>query len=183
MMHTLRAVSMAGAIFCVTLAATETRRGPQALHRDVADMGDIVAFFGDAVAVMDIDNDDVLDCLTTKRTQYDPEGWSATYLWSLQGATGERINFPVHLWATDKPDVFLFNSSTRPGEVLVGHSDYFDNESCVILEMSTIGDQCTLWVSKEHKDSIPDHCLENFKDICGSGVDLQTKTICKDAVQ
>uniref|UniRef100_A0A023FU50 Putative lipocalin-5 1 n=1 Tax=Amblyomma cajennense TaxID=34607 RepID=A0A023FU50_AMBCJ len=179
-MNTLRAVSVAVATLCVTIADAETRRGPHKLQRDVADISEIVAFFGDSVAVMDIDNDDVLDCLTTIKTQYDPEGWSATYLWSVQGSTGERFQFPLHLWPKDKPDYFNFNSSTRPGEVLVGHSDYFDHESCVIAEMPAVGDQCTLWVTRERKDSIPDHCLQNFEDICGTGVDLHTKTICKD---
>ncbi|KAK8782416.1 hypothetical protein V5799_016242 [Amblyomma americanum] len=50
----------------------------------------IFANFPYGVAITDIDNDDILDCLSAKRKDFDPEAKTVTYVWSLNGGEGNN---------------------------------------------------------------------------------------------
>ncbi|XP_077486231.1 uncharacterized protein LOC144097368 [Amblyomma americanum] len=180
MMHAPVFHGVAIAMHFFLLKAECADSGPGNLQHEVPDFGEVVALFKDSIALMDIDRDNILDCLTARRIQYDPKEWSATYLWNVAGSSGERIHFPVYLSAGDTPDTFNITTSIKPGHFFTGHAYYFDHKTCTVINMPHIGDQCTLWVTKESKDSIPDECIEQFAKICGNGITLHDEDICKN---
>uniref|UniRef100_G3MSM5 Lipocalin/cytosolic fatty-acid binding domain-containing protein n=1 Tax=Amblyomma maculatum TaxID=34609 RepID=G3MSM5_AMBMU len=139
-----------------------------------------VALLKDAIALMDVDNDGTLDCLTATRTQYDPDGWSATYMWNVVGSNGERFQVPLYFTPADTPDDFTLTTPIKPGQSFVGHMYYSDQESCVIIDMPLVGYQCALWITKERRDSVPQECFSQYAKICGNGTNIQVKETCKD---
>uniref|UniRef100_A0A023G9C4 Putative lipocalin-5 1 n=1 Tax=Amblyomma triste TaxID=251400 RepID=A0A023G9C4_AMBTT len=180
MMRTVICISVVSVMLVCAMAGEKIDRGPHEQQREIPSIAEVVALFRDSIALMDIDNDSILDCLTARRIQYDPDVWSATYLWNVAASNGERLHFPVYLTAADTPDNFNISTSIKPGQFFIGHTYYFDGESCVVISMPHLGNQCTLWVTKERKDSIPDECMEQFEKNCGNGNNLHDRDTCKD---
>uniref|UniRef100_A0A023G965 Putative lipocalin-5 1 n=1 Tax=Amblyomma triste TaxID=251400 RepID=A0A023G965_AMBTT len=154
---------------------------PANLQREPPDMMRIFEAFPNATAIMDIDNDSILDCLTARRTEMDPENKTATYMWSLQGSDGKtRIHVPVYHMAGNTPDMTLYIFGSKNNTPEVGYFRYTDYKNCVIFELPHFGHQCTLWVSEAARDSIPDYCLKQHANICGAGITIYKDT-CKDS--
>uniref|UniRef100_G3MQN9 Lipocalin/cytosolic fatty-acid binding domain-containing protein n=1 Tax=Amblyomma maculatum TaxID=34609 RepID=G3MQN9_AMBMU len=168
-------------LFLLSLAGAVSR-GPNKLQREVPDTFKIFEAFPHPVGVMDIDNDTILDCLSARRAEMDPEAQTATYVWSLAGSEGKtRAHVPVYHMPGDSPDATRYSVGSKDGPVEVGYFRYTDYKDCAILELPHFGDQCTLWVSEEVRDSIPAECLEQYADICGEGAPIYDKEMCEDA--
>ncbi|XP_077486620.1 uncharacterized protein LOC144097888 [Amblyomma americanum] len=143
---------------------------------------EIFQAFTHPIAIMDIDNDSILGCLSARRAALDPKTKTATYVWSLAGSDGKtRSHVPFYHMPGDTPDASLYTVGSKDGPVEVGYFRYTDYKNCAILELPHFGDQCTLWVSEEARDSVPDKCLEQYADICGEGVPIFDKKTCRDA--
>ncbi|KAK8782415.1 hypothetical protein V5799_016241 [Amblyomma americanum] len=152
-MSTSSALVLAILATLLLAATTEAARGPNVLQRSVPDAFQIFANFPYGVAIMDIDNDTILDCLTAKRKDYDPEAKTVTYIWSLNSGEGNnRFHTAFHHTAGATPDATNF----------------------------TVGKECVLFVSRERENDVPLSCLEQFSDICGEAISLRDKHICVD---
>ncbi|KAL1442696.1 hypothetical protein MTO96_030669 [Rhipicephalus appendiculatus] len=55
-------------------SASVLTHSPQAVADDVPDAFKVFGLFPHIVAISDVDNDTVFECLSAKRTEYDPEG-------------------------------------------------------------------------------------------------------------
>nr|XP_050028089.1 uncharacterized protein LOC126523531 [Dermacentor andersoni] len=164
------------------IIAAEATRGPNKLQRDVPDTFKIFQAFANPIAALDIDNDTILECLSARRAEMDPETRTATYVWSLTGDDGkERKHVPFYHMPGDTPDVTLFTVGSKSAPVEVGRFLYTDYKDCAVLEVLHFGDQCTLWVSEAVLNSIPAGCLEQYADVCGEGASVYDMDVCKDA--
>ncbi|XP_065301914.1 uncharacterized protein [Dermacentor albipictus] len=164
-------------LFC----KTEASRGPNKLQRETPNSFKIFDIYDNAIAVMDIDGDAILDCLSARREDYDPVAKSVTYVWSIAAPDGSgRKYVPFHFTEGDTPDTVQF-TITADGDDDTGTAKfvYTDYKNCAILEVPHFGDQCTLWVTEDVQDSIPEHCLEQFADICGNGISVHDADKCK----
>ncbi|KAL1445220.1 hypothetical protein MTO96_029282 [Rhipicephalus appendiculatus] len=130
--------------------------------------GRIFDLYDKAIAVMDIDNDTILDCLWARRENYDPEHKSVVFVWStaVTMEVEDTVKYTVDIDGGEKSGVARY--------------PYTDYESCTIMEVSNFGDECTLWVTDRVKDAVPEHCMIQFADICGNGVSLHDADKCLD---
>ncbi|XP_077533141.1 uncharacterized protein LOC144145411 isoform X2 [Haemaphysalis longicornis] len=127
--------------------------GPNKLQRDVPDAFKAYGAFPYAIAITDSNNDTIFECLAAKRTEFDYEAKTATYVWFVgDGPENLRKGYPFHYTQGATLDA----------------ADY------------TVGKECTLWVSMEVQDLVPEHCLEQFGDICGFAVPLHAADLCED---
>ncbi|KAL1486682.1 hypothetical protein MTO96_046847, partial [Rhipicephalus appendiculatus] len=55
-------------------------------------------------------------------------------------------------------------------KVEVAYFRYTDYRNCAVMEVGHYGEQCILWVAKEMENDVPAHCLEQYDDICGVGI-------------
>ncbi|XP_077488708.1 uncharacterized protein LOC144099353 isoform X2 [Amblyomma americanum] len=168
------------AIFLL-VTTTEAARGPNVLERDVPDAFQVFANFPYGVAITDIDNDNILDCLTAKRKDFDPEAKTVTYVWSLNGGEGNnRYHVAFHHTAGATPDATNFTVGKDSDNVEVAHFLYSDNKDCAIVDVPHFGDECVLFVSQEKENDVPEICLEHFADICGDAIAVRDRHRCVD---
>ncbi|KAL3184442.1 hypothetical protein MRX96_031734 [Rhipicephalus microplus] len=109
-------------------------------------------------------------CLRADLTSLVPEDHLATYDFQLPSPLGyiEIPPFCVNL-TTSASGEFLFGPCgvifpDHPAKVL-----YFNGKNCIIASMVLFGfRQCIMGVTPEFKDSVPDECLKQFDENCGS---------------
>ncbi|XP_065286089.1 uncharacterized protein [Dermacentor albipictus] len=131
---------------------------------------------------MDANNDSILECLSARRVDIDPRKKTATYIWSLAGDDGKgRKKVPFYFMAGDSPDVTLYTVESKNSPVESARTLYTDYKNCAIAEFSHFGEQCTLWVAYDLRDSIPTACVEQYSDICGEAVSVTDIKACQDA--
>ncbi|XP_077539305.1 uncharacterized protein LOC144151994 [Haemaphysalis longicornis] len=161
---------------------TQGAVGPNQLQREVPDVSKIFADFVHPIGARDTNRDELLQCLSAQRTHYDSESSNATYVWSLNKDGGKkRVRVSLHHTLGDTPGTTYYTVGPST-DVEVGRFHYTDYKNCAVLEMHHFGDQCTLWVTKDVLDSIPEECLKQYNDICGSdSVSLYSKNKCKNA--
>ncbi|XP_054922222.1 uncharacterized protein [Dermacentor andersoni] len=150
--------------------------GVQTLHYAVADSFKVMESFAYAVAIIDFSHDSTLQCWSAKRTEIDREARTATYALAFP-STGETI--PFHVKAEENSPAFtytLHNDST-PKE---GRFYYTDYKNCVIEDLEYRGHQCVLWTRMALKDSVPQHCIDQFVDTCGAEVPEHSRALCND---
>uniref|UniRef100_A0A023GD09 Putative lipocalin-2 1 n=1 Tax=Amblyomma triste TaxID=251400 RepID=A0A023GD09_AMBTT len=180
-MNTSSALSLAFLAAFFLVATTEAAKGPNVLQRDIPDAFQIFASFPYGVAITDIDNDEILDCLTAKRKDFDPEAKTVTYVWSLNGGEGnKRKHVAFHHTAGATPDATNFTVGKDSDKVEVAHFRYTDYKDCAIVEVPHFGDECVLFVSQEKENDVPASCMEQFSDICGEAISLRDKHVCVD---
>lgn len=150
--------------------------GPQKLHHEVADALKAFASFQYAVAISDSDNDTILECMHTTRTDVDLETGTATYAWFFPDV-GRAI--PFHVKAGDEPGTITFTVEDDPTP-FEGAIYYTDYENCVIADLEYRGHQCTLWAQSEVKDNVPQECIDQFVDTCGVTVPQHSRDLCPD---
>ncbi|XP_077533440.1 uncharacterized protein LOC144145642 [Haemaphysalis longicornis] len=154
--------------------------GPNKLQRDVPDAFKAFETIEYGVAISDIDNDQRLECLTVMRKDLDPEAKTVTYIWSInQGPEQKRKHYGFHYTQGDSPDTAKFTVG-KNNTVEVKRVRYSDYKNCVITESSHFVEECTLWVTKDVVDQVPQNCIEQFADICGEAVNLRSSNICED---
>nr|XP_050028090.1 uncharacterized protein LOC126523532 [Dermacentor andersoni] len=131
---------------------------------------------------MDANNGSTFECLSARRVDIDPKTKTATYIWSLAGDDGKgRKKVPFYHMPADSPDVTLYTVGSKSSPVESGRILYTDYKNCAIADFAHFGDECTLWVAYEVRDSIPTACLEQYSDICGEAVSVNDIDACEDA--
>ncbi|XP_077538828.1 uncharacterized protein LOC144151594 [Haemaphysalis longicornis] len=136
--------------------------------------------FGDAAAIFDSNDDNILECVLSNRTAIDLDARTAVFTWTLRspdGKPGEKVSFFAHAEAEPGALTIYTNDDPTPTEGAYTYSDYQD---CVILKIHFQGDQCILWVQRELKDSVPQHCIDHFVADCGAVVPLYSRDLCYD---
>ncbi|XP_077554178.1 uncharacterized protein LOC144169052 [Haemaphysalis longicornis] len=92
---------------------------------------------------------------------------STIYFWMFKGHNGhDRKNITLHIHSGLSPDkpVFSMNDDTTLYTADLIYTDYKD---CVIMDFPFKGlEECMMWITKDLLYSIPQHCLEQFDDIC-----------------
>ncbi|KAH6925066.1 hypothetical protein HPB50_000288 [Hyalomma asiaticum] len=113
----------------------------------------VFAGFSHIVAISDVNNDTIYECLTAKRTEYDREAKTATYIVLFKGHHGgQKKKVGFHVSEGPSPDLFEF----------------------------TEDEQCILYVSKGVEENVPRHCIDHFADICGVAVPTYSRDLCPD---
>ncbi|XP_075538238.1 uncharacterized protein LOC142572777 [Dermacentor variabilis] len=168
-------------IYMLALALTNVRaEGKHQLERGIVDAFQLFRTFPYAVAVYDVDNDGDLDCLTTVRTNFMEEPLSATYVFILKGLGGnESRNITYHIKPGPTPDMVFYTVDDDYDFVQVGHFIYSDYKSCAVVGFPFGGRQeCILWTTKDVLNDVPEHCMDQYKDICGDAVNLYDEESC-----
>nr|XP_037285506.1 uncharacterized protein LOC119178410 isoform X1 [Rhipicephalus microplus] len=146
---------------------------------DVPDAFKIFRDHAYGVTILDSDGDGELECMTTKRTEYNPEAPSATFVWILKGLNGhEKKNIPFHVRPSNSSHEVLlnFDDDNRDRILTVLYTDYKD---CVVLEMPLLGkEECMLVVTREVKDAVPQHCFEHYDSNCYNKVTTYDPDVC-----
>ncbi|XP_077515169.1 uncharacterized protein LOC144125557 isoform X2 [Amblyomma americanum] len=164
---------------CILLAVPEGWcKANHQLKHGVADAFKIFRDFDYGVGILDIDQDGKLDCVTARRTEFDKNGPSATYVWILPGPNGkEKKNVTLHIRAGSAPNKPVFTVGDGGAPEQAANFIYADYKTCSVFELPFDGVQeCMLWTSKESKDDVPQHCVEQFEDNC----DLKNAAYDKD---
>uniref|UniRef100_A0A034WWJ5 Lipocalin 14 n=1 Tax=Rhipicephalus microplus TaxID=6941 RepID=A0A034WWJ5_RHIMP len=136
-------LAVASIKFLLLIALTQASRGPNKLQQDLPDSFKIFQAFENPIGMIDTNNDSVLECLSARRAEIDPETQTATYVWSLAGDDGKgRKYIPFYHSPGRTPDEtrFSIGSKNRPGAI--GHFLYTDYMNCAILEIPYHGDPC-----------------------------------------
>ncbi|XP_077540145.1 uncharacterized protein LOC144152652 [Haemaphysalis longicornis] len=179
-------MSESAALFIVISVAIATTnavlaQGSSDVQSGLPDAFRVFQHFPYAVAIFDSNNDTIFECLTAYRKHFDPVAKEVTYLWSLnQGPGQKRKHITFHSTEGPTPDTAICTvekEENRTGLCSFRYSDYND---CAIVEQSTYGHQCTLWVRREIEDRIPVHCLVPFGKICQVAVPVHDSDLCVD---
>ncbi|XP_077547636.1 uncharacterized protein LOC144159841 [Haemaphysalis longicornis] len=112
--------------------------------------------FPEAIAIFDQDKDGDLDCVYSKRVNYDETTHEAAYTWFLQGDNDKGTEYAA----------------------TVHYSDYKD---CLIIELpfhTTL--ECVLWISVEVKDNIPQTCIDMYEDNCDNTPPIYSQNTCDE---
>ncbi|KAL3174745.1 hypothetical protein MRX96_001033 [Rhipicephalus microplus] len=171
--------------------------GARKLHHNVTDSFKVMESFVYAVAILDSDHDDILECWSAKRTEIDRGAHTATYVLAFP-TTGEEISF--HVKAEENSPEFSYtldNDSTPKG----GMFYFTDYKDCVIEDLEFNGHrsiaaatagwsrtevnsvfraECVLWTRRALKDSVPQPCIDQFVDTCGAVVPKHSRDLCND---
>ncbi|XP_077490642.1 uncharacterized protein LOC144101382 [Amblyomma americanum] len=152
--------------------------GPGKLHRDVVDSFWAMAHFPYSVAISDSNNDTIFECVAANRTEIDPVARTGTFVWLFpETEDSPKLEVPFYLTA-DGPGTITFTIDDDP-TVREGKF-YYSDEQCVVLDMEFNGHQCLLWTLRKLKDSVPQVCIDQFKDACGVVVNQHSRDLCPD---
>ncbi|XP_075752316.1 uncharacterized protein LOC119174112 isoform X2 [Rhipicephalus microplus] len=134
-------LAVAGIKFLLLIALTQASRGPNKLQRDLPDSFKIFQAFENPIGMIDTNNDSVLECLSARRAEIDPETQTATYVWSLAGDDGKgRKYIPFYHSPGRTPDETRFSIGSKNRPRAIGHFLYTDYMNCAILEIPYHGD-------------------------------------------
>ncbi|KAL3195188.1 hypothetical protein MRX96_001861 [Rhipicephalus microplus] len=147
--------------------------GPRRLHHDVVDS---FKSFPYAVAVVDSDNDTYFNCWTVERKAIDDVARTATYEGHFPSA-GRVVPFYVKAEENSPKFTFTLDDDPTPKEGMFYYTDY---ENCVVEDLEYHKHQCVLWVKKELENSVPQSCINYYVDICGVGVPIHSRDLCRD---
>uniref|UniRef100_L7LQA7 Putative group ii salivary lipocalin n=1 Tax=Rhipicephalus pulchellus TaxID=72859 RepID=L7LQA7_RHIPC len=126
-------------------------------------------------------DDPEFPCLTNKQVQLDRQEKTATYVWMFRGfGETDKKNVTFYLKGTDLLDTVTFTLDNDEENSFIAKFVYTDYKTCVIVELPYDGDQCQLWAGVEHKNNVPQHCLEKLDEICGATVEVYNEQLCKD---
>ncbi|KAK8766523.1 hypothetical protein V5799_006695 [Amblyomma americanum] len=132
------------------------------------------------VAISDINNDTIYECLTAKRAWFDKDAKKGEYIWLLRGHhNNPKKTIAFYVADGSSPDTFLYTEGSDDAKPEVGTFHYTDYETCAVMETPYQGKKCILWASEARKDSLPQKCLDEFSKHCGVGPPLYSKDICK----
>ncbi|XP_077540093.1 uncharacterized protein LOC144152630 [Haemaphysalis longicornis] len=152
---------------------------PSGLSEDNPDVFLLMANFPSMVSIFDANNDGMLDCLAAYRTSFNQDAGSAEYIWMfpLPGNPAPQA-LKVHGQAEDGGK--LLRKLDGDSTVYVGKFLYTDYQSCGIEELDFWGHHCILWSDMVTKDSLPQHCIDKFVELCGVDVPQNTRDLCVD---
>ncbi|KAH8009666.1 hypothetical protein HPB51_018963 [Rhipicephalus microplus] len=92
------------------------------------------------IAMLDVDQDGDLDCLTARRTEFDKDAPSATYVWQLKGLNGkEKREITFHFKPGPTPDQAIFTLDDTDGTEHLLKTLYTDYHACALLQLPYAG--------------------------------------------
>ncbi|KAH7946973.1 hypothetical protein HPB52_006453 [Rhipicephalus sanguineus] len=150
--------------------------GPLKYPREEFDVKKVFSAFDDLVSISDADNDTIFECLYAKRTEFNPETYDTTYVWFFP-SQGTEVAFYAYPGSEPGLVQFTFPEDPTPKDVNVYYTDY---ENCLVVDVEYHGHQCTLWVVRQLKDSVPKNCIDHFVDTCGVIVPAHSRDLCPD---
>ncbi|XP_065295049.1 uncharacterized protein [Dermacentor albipictus] len=167
---------------CLLLFALATANLPGNRRRETTDSLRMFSAFPHAVAVFTTKNDTSFKCLSTTRRHFDPLKKTVTYVWHFKNYTGHQrrdVVFDVDFSGTPGQGTFFINNNkTRPFTAFYKYSDY---RTCAVIITPYGGhDHCSMWVRRAWVHNVPQHCLNNYEEICGIGDNLVDRDICRD---
>ncbi|XP_037285551.2 uncharacterized protein LOC119178449 [Rhipicephalus microplus] len=132
------------------------------------------------IAMLDVDQDGDLDCLTARRTEFDKDAPSATYVWQLKGLNGkEKREITFHFKPGPTPDQAIFTLDDTDGTEHLLKTLYTDYHACALLQLPYAGrEECMLWVTEESKSNVPETCVDQFRQHCGVEVVAYDEDTC-----
>ncbi|XP_075556906.1 uncharacterized protein LOC142588997 isoform X2 [Dermacentor variabilis] len=144
---------LVGVGLALVIRISVTLQVPQTFDDQVPDAFQVYGRFPYIVAISDSNNDTIFECLSAKRTEYDPEAKKVTYVVIFKGHHGgQKKNVAFHVSEGPSPSTIEF----------------------------TEDEQCFLYVPKEMEDNVPRHCIDHFAAICGVAVPVYRKDLCPD---
>ncbi|XP_077540300.1 uncharacterized protein LOC144152748 [Haemaphysalis longicornis] len=149
-------------------------------EKSFPEASEVFQIFSDIAAISDANNDTILECMIAKRTYIDLDSNTAVYTWTLKsqdGEPGEKISFFVRGEAAPGIITVYPEDDPTPREGVYLYTDY---ENCLTFKMEYRGNICLLWVQRELKDSVPQHCIDHFVADCGAVVPLYSQDLCFD---
>ncbi|XP_077491729.1 uncharacterized protein LOC144102299 [Amblyomma americanum] len=174
-MHSLRSLEWVGLgvfLLAVHLAGAEKVHG-------AADAFHVFESFPFALAIFDADLDGDLDCVSAKRTQYDKDARTATYVWMLKGNSPKNVTYHIKRGPTFDTSTYTIDDDYE--HEYNAHFYFSDYKSCVIFGMPYKDrEECTLFVSRDVKDNVPKICEEKFVENCDLKVIAYDKDTCGD---
>ncbi|XP_077539598.1 uncharacterized protein LOC144152234 [Haemaphysalis longicornis] len=153
--------------------------GPNDTIQDVPDSFKILETFKNVVSIANPNNGPVLECLKAYQTFFDPDTGSADYIWVHQTPEDPTTQQTLlHLKPEDGGRV----SRTVGDDPTVFHGTYLytDNTNCVIENPDLGKYRCLMWATSEVKDSVPQHCIDKFVELCGFEVPQYSRDLCPD---
>ncbi|XP_077519953.1 uncharacterized protein LOC144129741 [Amblyomma americanum] len=130
-----------------------------------------------AISIFDEDQDGDLDCVRAKRTQFDKDAPSVTYVWLIKGHNPRNITFHVKPGPT--PDTSSYTMDEDYDHEYIAHFFYSDFKSCVIHDFPHKDkEECMMWVSVEAVDNIPQICTDKYLENCDVQIMVYDKDSC-----
>lgn len=179
-MKWLHATCFLAVLLCTATEIHGVLEGSGLKETNLPDAFKLFEAYFSAAAIFDDNNDNILDCVVIERIALDPDARTAIYNWTLKSQDdepGNNVLFYAHAEAT--PGVITYYTSEDPTikESLYLYADY---DNCVIYKFEFHGNQCSLWVQIELKDSVPQYCIDQFVADCGAVVPLYSRDLCFD---
>uniref|UniRef100_A0A131YR96 Lipocalin n=1 Tax=Rhipicephalus appendiculatus TaxID=34631 RepID=A0A131YR96_RHIAP len=167
---------------CALVIALSSARaqGGDPPSQGVPDTFKVFADHEHAIAMLDVDQDGDLDCLTATRTEFNKDIPSATYVWQLGGLNGKEKNqVTFHFKAGPTPDQAIFTQDGTDGSEHIVKTVYTDYETCALFQFPYGGRQeCMLWVTDEAKNNVPQKCVDQFRQHCDVEVVAYDENTC-----
>uniref|UniRef100_A0A023G983 Putative lipocalin-5 1 n=1 Tax=Amblyomma triste TaxID=251400 RepID=A0A023G983_AMBTT len=152
------------------------------LPHETIDMRKVFDNFLHAIAIIDIDKDGDLDCLSTVRTDFDSSVPRATYVWILPGVNGrEPRNITFEVLPKETPDHFYFTDKDGDGSPENGFFIYSDYKDCALVYLYE-RQECMMWSSREMKENVPQACMDQFEDNCEGAYKSYDEDTCRSFV-
>ncbi|XP_037510178.1 uncharacterized protein LOC119386959 [Rhipicephalus sanguineus] len=150
------------------------------LSQDVLDTFKIFEMHEYGIAMLDVDQDGDLDCLTARRTEFHKDPPSATYVWMLGGLNGkEKKEIIFHFKPGPTPDQAIFTMDGTDGTEQLLKTVYTDYAACALLQLPYGGrEECMLWVTNESKNEVPQTCVDQFRQHCDVEVVAYDEDTC-----
>ncbi|XP_077554426.1 uncharacterized protein LOC144169243 [Haemaphysalis longicornis] len=134
------------------------------LERNIIDPFEVYEWYPMAVAIFDQDQDGDLDCLLSKRTEFDMAARTATYVLTF-GPDRQTITF--HIKDGPTPGTSYINDNNGEGDWQIATMDYAESKTCSVMQFPFRNRQeCILWTVPEMANRVPQSCIEHFEDIC-----------------
>ncbi|XP_049528026.1 uncharacterized protein LOC125947404 [Dermacentor silvarum] len=139
--------------------------------------------FENPVAIFTSSDEADLECVSARRTHFNWETRTATYVWILKGHRGtQRRPLRFDAWQGPQPNQVNFLLKGNPSKEGTATVHYTDYKNCFVATFpsSVYGGQCMMWVTKEVEDNVPQDCIDQFEDICDVEVSAYNHDLCKD---
>ncbi|XP_070377556.1 uncharacterized protein [Dermacentor albipictus] len=172
---------LVGVGLALVIRISATLQVPQTFDDEAPDAFQVYGRFPYIVAISDSNNDTIFECLSAKRTEYDPGAKKATYVVIFKGHHGgQKKNVAFHVSEGPSPSTIEFTEDEHPDHAETAEILYTDYETCYIAKFLYNGEQCFLYVPKEMEDNVPHHCINHFAATCGVAVPVYSKDLCPD---
>ncbi|XP_077520964.1 uncharacterized protein LOC144132431 isoform X2 [Amblyomma americanum] len=134
--------------FLLLLDSTAAVHGPNLLHRQIPDAFEVYARMPHIVAISDSNNDTIFECLSAKRTHFDPKAKEVTYVVMFKGHHGtEKKHVAFYVSAGSTPNTILFTDDEHPDVPQTGEIAYTNHRNCFVVHFPYIGEHSLLYVT------------------------------------